>query len=54
MQCHVAHINTMGDAKIMQDMDTTATNPVTVVEEDAEHKTTRIGVEAVLVDPTLI
>ena len=35
-------------------MDTKATNPVTVLEEDAEHKTIVIGAEAVVVEPTVI
>ena len=35
-------------------MDNTATNPVTVVKEDVEHKKTGIGAEAVVVEPTVI
>ena len=31
-----------------------ATNPVTAVEKDVEHKTTGIGAEAVAVEPTVI
>ena len=50
----MSHVKTMGDANIMEDVDTTATNPVTAVEEEAEHKTTEIGMEAVVVEPTLI
>ena len=38
----------MGAAKTMEDVDITATNSVTAVEEDAEHKTTGLGVEDVL------
>ena len=34
-------------------MDTTATNPVTAVEEDAAHKTMEIGAEAMVVEPTV-
>ena len=48
MQCHMAH------AKTMDDVDITATNPVTAIEEDTEHKTTGIGAEAVVVEPTSI
>ena len=38
----------------MEDVDTTATNPVIAVEEDAAHKTTVIGVEAVVVEAIVI
>ena len=38
----------------MEDLYATATNTVTAVEEDAAHKTTEIGAEAVVVEPTLI
>ena len=38
----------------MEEVDTTATNPVIVVEEDAAHKTTVIGVEAVVVEAIVI
>ena len=38
----------------MEDMDITETNTVTAVEEDAEHKTTGIGAEAVVIEPTVI
>ena len=38
----------------MEDVDTMATNPFIVVEEYAEHKTTVIGEEAVVVEPTVI
>ena len=50
----MVHVKTMEDAKIMEDVDTTATNPVTVVKEDAVHRTTGIGVEDVGVNPTVI
>ena len=40
--------------RTMSDTDITATNPVTAVEEDADHKTTGIGAEAVVVEPTVI
>ena len=48
IQCHMVH------TKIMEDVDITATNPVTTVEEDAEHKTTVIGTDAVVVEPMSI
>ena len=35
----MAHVKTMEAAKIMEDLDTTETNPVIVVEEDTAHKT---------------
>ena len=38
----------------MEDLDTTATNPFITVEEEAAHKTTGIGAEVVVVNPTLI
>ena len=38
----------------MEDVETTATNPVTAVKEDASHKTTGIGAEAVVVKSTVI
>ena len=47
MQCHMAHVN-------MEDLDITATNSVTAVEGDMDHKTTGIGAEAVVVEPTII
>ena len=50
----MAHVKTMGPAKTMEDVDITATNPVTAVKEDADHKTMEIGVEAVVVEPTVI
>ena len=50
----MAHFKTMEAVKIMEDEDTTETNPVTAVEEDAAHKTTGIGAESVAVEPTVI
>ena len=50
----MVHVKSMEAAKIMEDMDTTATSKVTAVEEDVVHKTTRIGAEAVEVEPTVI
>ena len=50
----MAYIKTMGDDDIMEELDTTVTNPVTAVEEDVAHKTIEIGAEAVVVEPTLI
>ena len=50
----MAHFKTMEAVKIMEDEDTTETNPVTAVEEDAAHKTTGIGAEVVVVEPTVI
>ena len=50
----MAQVNTMEDSNIMEYVYTTATNPVNPVEEDAAHKTTGIGVEAVVVEPTEI
>ena len=44
----------MEKARAMEDVDITATNIVTAVEEDAEQKITGIGAEAVVVDPTVI
>ena len=38
----------------MEDVDTTGTNTFTAVEEDAEHKTTGNGAEAVVVDSIVI
>ena len=38
----------------MEDVHTTATNPVIAVEDDTVHKTTGIGAEAIVVNPTLI
>ena len=50
----MAQVKTMGSNKTMEDVDITANNPVTAVEEDAEHKTTGIGADAVLVELTVI
>ena len=44
----MAHPGTMDNADIL------ATNPVTAVEEDADHTTMRISAEAVVVEPTAI
>ena len=38
----------------MEDVDTTETNPVIASKEDAAHKTTGIGAEVVVVEPTVI
>ena len=38
----------------MEDVDITATNTVTTVEEDVKHKTTGIGTEAMVVEPAVI
>ena len=38
----------------MADVAITATNPVTAVKENANHKTTGIGAEAVVAEPTVI
>ena len=43
----------MAHASNMEHVDITATNTVTAVKEDAEHKTTEIGAEAVVVEPTV-
>ena len=48
------HVKTMEAVKTMEDMDTTATNPIIAVEEDAVHNTTGIGAEAVVVKSTVI
>ena len=50
----MAHVKNIRAAKNMEDVDTTATNPVTAVKEDAEHKATRIGAKALVVEPTVI
>ena len=47
------HVNIMWSVKIMEEMDTTETNPVTAVKEDAVYKTTEIGAEAAVVEPPL-
>ena len=49
----MSHVKNMGSAKTMEDVNITTTNPVTAVKEDAEHKTTEIGAEAVVVEPTV-
>ena len=54
MQCHMAHFNTMGDSKTIEDVVITATNTDTVVQDYTEHKTAGIGAEAVVVEPTVI
>ena len=54
LQRPMAHVKTMEASKIMKDVDTTSTNPGTAVKEDAAHKTTGIGTEDVVVDPTVI
>ena len=50
----MAHVKTMEADNIMEDVDTTETNTVIVVEEDATQKTTGIGAGAVVVEPTVI
>ena len=50
----MAHVNTMDATKIMEDVDTTSTNPGISVKEDAAHRTTGIGAEAVVVKPKVI
>ena len=54
LQRPIVHVKTMEASKIMEDVDTTATNPVSAFEEDVAHKTTGIGTEAVVVEPTVI
>ena len=54
LQLPMSYVKTMEAANIMEDVDTTATSPVTVVEKDVSHKTTGIGAEAVVVEPTVI
>ena len=49
----MAHIKTMGAANTMEEVDITETNPVTVVEVDAENIPTGIGTVAVVVEPTV-
>ena len=48
------HVKTMGSTKTMEDLDITATNPFTAVEEDPDHTKIRIGAEAVVVDLIVI
>ena len=50
----MAHVKTMGDANIIDDTDTKATNPVTAAEENAAQKTAETGAEDVVVEPTVI
>ena len=50
----MAQVKTMGVAKTIEEVDITATNPVTAVKEDEEYKTTGIGADAVVVEPTVI
>ena len=50
----MTNVKTMRAAKIMEDVDTMSTNPVIAVEEDAAHKKTGIGADAVVVEPTVI
>ena len=38
----------------MEDVDTTSTNPVIMFKEYTAHKTTGIGAEAVVIEPTVI
>ena len=54
LQLPTGHVKTMEDSNIMEEVDTMATNPVIAVEGDAAHKTTGIGAEAVVFDPTVI
>ena len=44
----------MAHSKTMEDVDIMANNPVTVLKENADQKTTGIGMQAVVVDPTVI
>ena len=44
----MVHINTM------EDMNTTVTNPIIVVKENAVHNTTGIGADSVVVETTVI
>ena len=54
LQQPMAHVKTMEATKIMKDVDTMATSPVSAVEEDLSYKTTGIGAENVTVEPTVI
>ena len=54
LQRPVAHFKTMEAANIIEDVDATVTNTVTAVKEYTVHKTTGIGTEAVVVEPTVI
>ena len=44
----------MAHARTMESFDITATNSVTAVKEEAEHRTTGIGADAMVVEPTII
>ena len=48
------HVKTMEAVKTIEDVDTTVTNPIIVVEEDTVHNTIVIGEEAVVVVQTVI
>ena len=50
----MAHVKNMEAAKTMEDVDITATNTVTAVEEDVVQKTTVIGMEDMVVEPTVM
>ena len=50
----MAHVKTMEAVKIVEDIDTTATNPFTAVEEEEAHKTAGIGAEDMIVDLAVI
>ena len=50
----MAHVKTMEADNIMEDVDTMATNTVIAFEEDEVHKTTGIGAEDEVVEPTVI
>ena len=54
LQRPISNNKTIESTKIIEDVDTMATNPVIAVEEDAAHKTPGIGGEAVVVEPTVI
>ena len=47
-------VKTMGASKVMEDVYNAETNPVNAFEEDTAHKTTEIGAEAMVVEPTVI
>ena len=54
MQCHMANVKNIGATTIMEDVDITATNQVTAVEEYAVHKKKIIGADAVMTETTII
>ena len=54
LQRPMSHVNTMDYTNIMEEVDTTATNTVIAVKDDAAHKTTVIGADAMVVEPTVI